>query len=354
MPKQNARLPGASPDAASTSSAPGAPEPCRRLQEFLLAKLSTDELDELVTELRERHGYKGTDPLCVLEYCVTAEDPVELLRSRFTARSLRCWLVAEGAKVTDALCHEELVRRTLEQLGFPAQPTLRGLATAQAALTRLRDGVARANLPELRGQVVEAAAELELVIGTLLRFLCAAIYGEQPDAHFQAQGRLEASRTLESSSLGKLFELLGQLARDLERPDERVAKLQRDFAARRLAPTGTEGITRLRNGFAHCGSITEATPIADARRLATSFYEEALAFLAYLGDAEHRVFPHVVRIESVRVDAWGRRVVQAVSDAGASEQLFTQRPLEPGQVYLMHPVTNPVRVDPVLVPLARP
>ena len=55
-------------------------------------------------------------------------------------------------------------------------------------------------------------------------------------------------------------------------------------------------------------------------------------------------------IDAIRLDRWRRRVVRAVSDEGVVETLFTDRPLHPGELYLMHPLSNPLRVDPVLVP----
>ena len=39
----------------------------------------------------------------------------------------------------------------------------------------------------------------------------------------------------------------------------------------------------------------------------------------------------------------------AVDDRGDSEKIFTDEILRPGALYFMHPLSNPTRVDPVLV-----
>jgi hypothetical protein len=55
-------------------------------------------------------------------------------------------------------------------------------------------------------------------------------------------------------------------------------------------------------------------------------------------------------IESIHYDRWGRQVISAVDDEGNHERIFTDEALLPGETYFMHPLTNPLRVDPILVP----
>jgi hypothetical protein len=61
------------------------------------------------------------------------------------------------------------------------------------------------------------------------------------------------------------------------------------------------------------------------------------------------LFPRVIRIEQINMDRWGRRTNMAVDDRGDSEKIFTDEILRPGALYFMHPLSNPTRVDPVLV-----
>jgi hypothetical protein len=57
-----------------------------------------------------------------------------------------------------------------------------------------------------------------------------------------------------------------------------------------------------------------------------------------------------VRIDLVTVDRWGRRVVEAIGEDGVKEYVFTDISLVPGELYYMHPLSNPLRVDPILLP----
>ena len=116
---------------------------------------------------------------------------------------------------------------------------------------------------------------------------------------------------------------------------------------RRLVPAGTQEITSLRNSFAHFTKLEEGT--RGRRKAAEQFFCDATAWLEYLDHQQHRVFPHVIRVNEIRIDGWGRRTVEAVSDSKIAEILFTDVPVQPGELYFMHPRSNPLRVDPVLV-----
>jgi hypothetical protein len=54
-------------------------------------------------------------------------------------------------------------------------------------------------------------------------------------------------------------------------------------------------------------------------------------------------------VHTITIDQWGRRTVVAYRDDGQRETIFTDQELVAGLVYFMHPTTNPLRVDPLLV-----
>ncbi len=58
----------------------------------------------------------------------------------------------------------------------------------------------------------------------------------------------------------------------------------------------------------------------------------------------------MIAIQSLEIDRWGRRTVRALNDEGMDETIFTDEPVRPGETYLMYPLSNPLRVDPILVP----
>ena len=56
------------------------------------------------------------------------------------------------------------------------------------------------------------------------------------------------------------------------------------------------------------------------------------------------------RLREIVFDQWGRKRISVLGDDGRTEWLFTDEDLRPGEMYLMHPLNNPIRVDPILVP----
>ena len=86
------------------------------------------------------------------------------------------------------------------------------------------------------------------------------------------------------------------------------------------------------------------------RNAGKAFFNEALSFLEHLANPKGRVYPHLVRVERIQIDRFGRRVIEAVGEDDHPERIFTDVDLQPGALYLMHPLTIPLRVDPILVP----
>jgi O-acetyl-ADP-ribose deacetylase (regulator of RNase III) len=322
----------------------------RRLHEFLFVNLSREALQEELARLRAE-GYRGTDELCFLEFCVRMENPVEYLASEFSQRELQRLVTKElGGAPAGKLDDRALAHLLLESFGFPACPRPTGLADAQRDVSRMAKRVATADIVELRGLVSHAAVAMEEVLEILIRFVCQVVFCQSPEARYREHRALANGQGLSRSSLGTRLELLDKLAKDIANHPDRVAALARSVDVRRLAPKGTQGIAAFRNKFAHSGTITEATPIAEARHIAKEFFNQSVEFLDYLSEPEGRLFPHVVRIDLVTVDRWGRRVVEAIGEDGVKEYVFTDISLVPGELYYMHPLSNPLRVDPILLP----
>jgi len=106
-------------------------------------------------------------------------------------------------------------------------------------------------------------------------------------------------------------------------------------------------LSKLRNSFSH---YQQQQSSASITRQARAFLAAATKFLEYLDREGGRIFPRIVLIEGVHYDRWGRRVIETVDDEGVHEVLFTDEAISPGDTYFMHALTNPLRVDPILVP----
>ncbi len=238
----------------------------------------------------------------------------------------------------------------LGAFGFPQEPKLAGLNTVLEKMSQTRAKLHTADGPEeLKGLVVDAGSRLEYAIQVLLRFVCQAALGQSPERYLRQRGKLKPTETL-SVSLGRLLELLEFLAKELESGEDKwFETFRREVKVQRLAPKGVADIARLRNLFTHWSRDKVEEPLEKMRVTAQEFVEAASALLDYLGQGEGRIFPRVIAITGLNVDRWGRRTVLAEDETGAEERLFTDRRLEPGGGYYMHPLTSPMRVDPILV-----
>src|SRR5258708_39522859 len=85
---------------------------------------------------------------------------------------------------------------------------------------------------------------------------------------------------------------------------------------------------------------------ADAQRAG----KIVLRFLTHLSTTG--LYPPVISVSKTTVDAYGRRLIEAVDDSGEKHTIFTADGLDPGHLYFMHPTTNPMRVNPILVRLS--
>lgn len=323
----------------------------RALQKFLQTHLEPSSLAELNARL-EQQGYAGSADARLLEHCLRLEDPVRFIASEFS----RSQLAAAVKKLTgqspsyaaDAL---ELSQRVLEYLGFPLPRPLGGLAAALAIIeqetNRLRTGVAT----DISASVTRVAQQLECICHVLLRFLARAAYDQTPETLFRSWEKLASSESLTTAGLGKLIVLAEVLDARLERDETAVARFFKgSVERRRLFPKDAADLANLRNSFIHYREREASEPYTRRLEAALRFLGAAKSFVDYLRAPGTRLFPLMVRITRIEIDAWARRRIHAIDDEGREELIFTDVPVEPGRVYFMQPLSNPVRVDPILVP----
>lgn len=343
-PKAHIRGTGLKPSTSGTAHV-------RMLHGFLLEALKPAAVDSIVEDLRAE-GYRGDRDSALLEFCVRMRDPARFLTEHFPPDSLRdIARQATGRPLAASYPSRRAARHVLQSFGYPVPRRAVGLAEVTRRLKRRRSEVHAAGLVELKGIVADASSWLEYTTVVLLRFLCQAIYEEPAEPFLQKRGLLPHGTGLDRASLGTLLQLLEGLAREIENGKEQRIELLRDtLDARRLSPEGMHRMVALRNGFAHFREKASAKQPKGARQAALEFFKQALEFVGYLADDRYRVFPRVITVERLEVDRWGRRLVEALNDEGEQELIFTDDALEPGKLYFMHPVSNPMRVDPILVP----
>jgi O-acetyl-ADP-ribose deacetylase (regulator of RNase III) len=319
----------------------------RALHRLLLERLPPHHLEAL-GDILEKQGYRGDRDFRLLEHLVR-EDPARLLRQFFSVFDLRAILERDyGLRPAPDLSHRQAAALVLRQLGFQPPRRPRGLLAAQAAT---RDAVSRVRVLQapgtrLRGDVVEIGAQLEYVCHVLLRFVCQVLFDCPPEVLLRE--KLDDGG-LDKAGLGQLFSLVECLDGRARR--EAAPRLELlGFSPRPLLPEHGKGLLpEARNHVAHSRVGRRLETDADLAR-GRRFLEEALAFIDYVAEPQHRIFPLMIVVRSIHYDRWGRRKVSAETESGEREHLFTDRPLRPGEAYMMRPLSNPLRVDPLLVP----
>ena len=340
-PHPTPRPPPAQPPADGTG-------PVRALHRFLLQIMDEDLRAEWGGFLEER-GYRGSLEFRLLEFCVRMEDPAQFLADQLSGRELRIQLKERSIDAALNIPARRAAELLLGSFGFPTPSDPIGLASVRQRLDQLQAASRAANDHALRGTVIEAGNHLEFAARILLHFICRAVFEQPPEVFLKALGAMKDDRPLEKHTLGSLLSFLERLTKEVTRRAEAGEPMKLpQLEARRLVPRGTHEITRLRNSFAHFTSLDD--DIDPLRSAADRFFKDACGWLQYLNDPAHRVFPHVIRISQIRIDDWGRRTISGLADSGLTETLFTDLEVRAGERYFMHPLSNPLRVDPVLVP----
>lgn len=169
-------------------------------------------------------------------------------------------------------------------------------------------------------------------------------------------GWVKSNQPVHRCSLGIQLTILEKLARAIEADETHpvALDLKTVYRIERVSTRDFPLLTAERNRIIHprdSGSLPGISQQALVQH-GRGFLETTRAFFEMLlgADELERTFPFVVQVVGVRIDRWGRKLYEAQQKNERIETIVTNDPLQPGRVYYMHPRSNPVRVDPILVP----
>lgn len=317
----------------------------------LLSTLNGPEAQDLELLLDELQ-YKGERLLRLKEYCARM-DPMEILRRLGASQLHRILTEKYDLSPKRNSKTDELAALILTQLGFPVQEPVEGISYAHNQVTAIRSRLTTSGHHERAGLVIQASSHLESSIRNLLRFICLQVYKRGPEKELFPKlfGSEFKDRTLDSLSLGQLLALLETLAKDLDAaPPEKRGYLDAPLTAKRLAPRGFDSITKLRNIFAHDRLSDNSQN--DLSGKATEFLDQTLELLEFWDtdwSSSPPVYPKIIRVETITIDCWNRRVIRASTAEGVLEHIVTDMPVRAGGKYFMFPLSNPFRIDPLLI-----
>lgn len=324
----------------------------RNLHQLLRAELSPSRLDSLLTWLLE-NDYAGEPDMRLLDYCVN-ESPVDILLKVFSGDDLDRLLADRVHTAERGADAQALAQRLAEALGYPPQPHPHGIVAVKRQIQRARADCGITSEHELTGAVARCSSALETLLRTYLGFLCHAAFGQPAQRWAHNAGHLRPQETIAKASLGTLIRLITEFQDDIETGvAPRAGEFRRDFGTVHLLPAGLEKtLASPRNTLVHGGAGTDETMTrAQIVRKAREFYDQAERLLSFLNEPSNPLYPRVVVISRIETDDWGRRIATATGEDGERHRIFTDQVLEPAQTYLMRPLTNPIRVDPILLPV---
>ena len=323
--------------------------PVREFQRFMETHLNPARLKEIDLEL-DRTLHKGQPELRRLEYWLLVRDPVRRILEEFKPHELRLFLQQATGKVAQSgISLESIADEIVRHIGFnvPREPI--GLEHAQREVDSALNTIFTGRAIEYRGAVASASQQFERACHILLHFVCKVAFKTDAETFFRKHGDLSKDETVRRATLGRLINHLQVLQGELEISGERGAiEFEKDFGSRTIFPKPNDSFVSLRNALTHYRNAEQTD--SELLDRAQSFLNELKRLLTELEQRVPRVFPEVIVVEQLRFDRWGRRFVFARTSGGKEETIFTDEPLEPGKAYLMHPLNNPVRVDPILVP----
>jgi hypothetical protein len=176
------------------------------------------------------------------------------------------------------------------------------------------------------------------------------VLGVDADIWYQQHSVLEHGKILRKATLGTLLGTLDRLASEVAALGDAAPSWVSDGAKCRI-PHGYTELAQYRNDFGHSPDPQKAA--VPLRLTARKFFQLArklLEELLYEIEGE-QLYPRIIKVTEISTDAWGRRLVRAIDSRDAEETIFTAQHIDAGRVYLMRPLSNPLRVEPILLPV---
>ncbi len=327
-------------------------EPVYRLAELLEKRCSASMLDGYCI----MKGITGkTRTSRILELSVVG-DPITIVTDLFNVGEITCLAQGIGVGIESGASAEQVREAVLRSIGFqiPKKPT--GIAVRRETLERLkrRLNIANEQKPEIVSIALEAYSEIgERVLKELIGFYCTVVMGVEYEQSLLQLGllRQKGRSGVQAMTFGQKVSLVERLNQHFQ-TNVQAQETMRAWFDRTWVLEGTRHIREClrlvvgyRNRLAHPSEERETRVLgqetSQALDLLVQLFEELEA---------ECIYPPVIVVEGERRDKYGRRTYDCVDDHGKPERVFTPEKLMLGQEYFLYPVTNPIRVNPLIVP----
>lgn len=326
------------------------------LARLLLTHLNDEDIAYLTRNLSEEQGFhssrKDTSQWqsdLIQEYCYTAS-PQEVLADNCTSRQIVDIATSLGLKSTAGKSREEVIDDILAAIGFLLGPRkIPGLESTRSFLESQLMALAHATTSdECSGMAHSGLAAMERTVDWLVRFYGQLIHGS---GFATFLSRLANGKPWNRLTFGEKVKALRSLCSrppELPLPDRVQKVFEWPIFPLKLFDRLDDLVTK-RNRLAH---QTERGSFYDSQRAARQVLSTTVEVLSEVAGSDY--IPHILQVISRQDDIYGRRFYLGRDDRGHLERVFTPLPLSVGQLYLIYPLTNPVRINPLIFPYEAP
>jgi hypothetical protein len=320
------------------------------LSKYLIQILPKEDLAFLVKRLK-KSGYRSKrdaeheESDLIEEYCYSVE-PDKILQDNLTTRQL--------LKLADILeldgdensTREEIIQNILLEMGFSRGfREVPGLGATRVFLENSFNNFANASTSdECQGMIQSAFSSMEIGIDLLIRFYGQIFHGASFEKILSrhVNGKPKASRWTFGEKIKVLRTLYDSNISHL--PERTKGAFKEKFFDKKVFEL-LEKLSKSRNSLAH---QTELKRFSELRKIGQDFLNVALETIQLISESKN--VPRAVQIVSIEYDVFGRHFYYGLDDKGRREKIFHSLPLELGEIYLFFPLTNPARINPLIVP----
>lgn len=327
------------------------------LARLLMNNLSAEDKAYLVTSL-EQQGFRSFRKEAehrladlIQEYCYIAS-PYDVLADNCTTRQLADLAKDLSLDRGAGVGREDLIADILNAVGFlPGPLQIPGVETTQSFLEGQLLEIAHATTSdECSGMVHSGLSAVERTVDLLVRFFGPLFYGSGSNAFLSKQAD---GKPPDRMTFGQKVKALRELcARPPTLP--LLDRVSHAFVWPIIPPAlfgRLDELVKSRNRLAH--QIERGT-FNDSQRFGRQVLTAAVEVVVDLGLNPYIKLFRVVQIISRQDDIYGRHFYLGRDDRGHSERIFTPLPLDVGKLYLFYPLTNPVRINPLIFPYDTP
>lgn len=324
-------------------------DPVRNLARLVGDYCLQEELDPYL----EAKGIRGkTTDLKILELCVK-EDPLEVVRDLIPAPRVMKLTNDLRLKIQADSPIEILRGALLQSLGFmlPRKPV--GIGSRRETLSQLRGKLPLCDDRDgVIGIGMTACDDIgEPVLRDLIHFYCSELLGSDYQRQLAELSLVPARNRsgVNSLTFGQTIGLIERLNEYIEHQPRLCQQMSSWFGRNWIIDSDTHierylhPISPRRNHLSH----PKGLPTVVLKQEAGEAVDMLCQLFQQLED--QMIYPPVIVVETRRLDRFGRVTYECIDDHGRPERVFTALELNVGSEYFLYPITNPIRVDPIIV-----